>query len=448
MTVQNFFNVDNEKEYKYQILVYPNITFQSDLEKDSYVVVLRNIIMELNKIRDDMFFTIISPKIIRSLEFPNTRQVIIQFPSYPNQMRLHFDSINLLKELEWKGKSYDIVFSHLPEHTLQLKNLFYNTTNERPIFIGYTHWTEFKEITSYTETVIDINILGLLSMVKCGINTQGQKDMVLAYAKTKFIDAEKLNDILQPLYLGAETPVIDTSFTLPSELMNKKIIVFNHRAHAYKNYDWFLKQMDELYKTRKDFVVWVPLAESIDRPYISNIKFSRPQYFACLEQSYVGICCEQKYAGWSVSATDGMSVGLPYMFSHHPYYFELVGNAGIHYYSKEDFVEKLNILLDDREKRYEWSDKALERFEDLKWNKQIIPINEMFEKAISLFPVLRSETTAYKGIANYIREKGKITKKDLMKHLGWGVNIPFTAYRNKLRFEKDIIFTRDGYKVR
>lgn len=30
---------DNTVEYKYKILVYPNITFQKDLEKDSYVVV-------------------------------------------------------------------------------------------------------------------------------------------------------------------------------------------------------------------------------------------------------------------------------------------------------------------------------------------------------------------------------------------------------------------------
>ena len=26
---------DNDKEYKYKVLVYPNITFQKDLEKDS-----------------------------------------------------------------------------------------------------------------------------------------------------------------------------------------------------------------------------------------------------------------------------------------------------------------------------------------------------------------------------------------------------------------------------
>ena len=35
---------DSDKEYPYKILVYPNITYMRDLEKDSYVVVLRNVI--------------------------------------------------------------------------------------------------------------------------------------------------------------------------------------------------------------------------------------------------------------------------------------------------------------------------------------------------------------------------------------------------------------------
>ena len=50
----NIFNFteqkDNDKEYKYKVLVYPNITYMRDLEKDSYVVVLRNVIKELNKV--------------------------------------------------------------------------------------------------------------------------------------------------------------------------------------------------------------------------------------------------------------------------------------------------------------------------------------------------------------------------------------------------------------
>ena len=72
----NRFIESNDTEYKYNVLVYPNITYQKDLEKDSYVVVLCNIIRELNKIRDDIYWTIISPRQIDSLD------LIIQNKSY------------------------------------------------------------------------------------------------------------------------------------------------------------------------------------------------------------------------------------------------------------------------------------------------------------------------------------------------------------------------------
>ena len=136
MNILNFTkDKTSDKEYKYNILVYPNITYQQDLEKDSYVVVLCNIIRELNKIRDDIHFTIFSPHHINSLDFPNTEQLVLPLPSYPNAMRTHFDYDTIVKALQWKKRDYDIVYSHLPEHTLQLKNAIINNTNSGVNFL-------------------------------------------------------------------------------------------------------------------------------------------------------------------------------------------------------------------------------------------------------------------------------------------------------------------------
>ena len=81
MNIFDFTNdQDSEREYNYKILVYPNITYMRDLEKDSYVVVLHNVIKELNKIRDDIHWTILSPMDIKSLMFENTTQIPINLP--------------------------------------------------------------------------------------------------------------------------------------------------------------------------------------------------------------------------------------------------------------------------------------------------------------------------------------------------------------------------------
>ena len=443
MNLNNFIDVkDNDKEYGYNILVYPNITYQKDLEKDSYVVVLGNIIRELSKIRNDLYWTIISPRQIDSLDFDNTEQIILPLPSYPNAMRTHFDFKTIIREIDWKKKHYDIVYSHLPEHTLQLKNLLYNNTNINPSFIGYTHWTEFPEITNYEMTMMDVNFLGLLEMERCGINTQGQKNLILKNAE-KSLDKEsliRLEWILVPQYLGWEIPKYN------KQSSDKKIIVYNHRPHTYKNWPWVLKQMDKLWEQRQDFELWVPLADTSEREYITNDKYDRFGYFSKLSSCYVGICAKQKYGGWAISATDGMSVGVPYMFSDDDYYHELAGDAGI-YYDEDVFVDKLNDLLNTQSLRNEWSDKSLQRFEQGKWEKAINQFNDMLNETIDNLPTI-GETDSYKRILDFIHKKKSVSKEDILDYLNWGVRISFTSYRNRLRLEPTIKFTKDRYEVR
>jgi glycosyltransferase involved in cell wall biosynthesis len=433
---------DNTKEYKYKILVYPNITFQKDLEKDSYVVVLGNVIKEMQKIRNDLHWTIFSPTHIQSLDFENTDQLILPLPTYPNAMRLHFDQKSIIKAIDFRHNDYDIVYSHLPEHTLQLKNVLLNETNITPRFIGYTHWTEFPEITKYSATVMDINFLGLLSMDKCGINTQGQKNLVLKNAKTHFNDdvIKQLDEILEPQYLGWEIPKYNP------QTSDKKIIVYNHRPHTYKNYPWFLEQMDKLWQLRQDFEVWVPLAESKEREYITIDKYDRQGYFSKLSSCYLGVCAKQKYSGWAVSATDGMSVGVPYLFSDDDYYHELAGDDG-YYYDEDDFVNIVDEFLNDEVLRNDWSKKALNRFEQGKWENAIHQFNNMFNKTIDNLPMIKNDTETYQKVLDFIRKKKSVTKSDILNMLNWGVRISFSGYRNKLRNEKDIKLTKNRYEV-
>ena len=449
MNIFKFTDVeDNTKEYKYKVLVYPNITFKKDLEKESYVVVLGNIIRELNKIRDDLFFTIISPSYINSLQFDNTEQIIVDSLAkiaYPNFMRGDFPAVELYRKLKWKENDYDIVYSHLPEHTGVLYNLFYNSTNISPVFIGYTHWTEFREITSYAYNVqLAHNIVGLLQMSECGINTQAQKNLVLKNAKEYFNDdvVDKLDKILQPQYLGWEIPKYEKQTT------DKNIIVYNHRPHTYKNYPWFLEQMDRLWEKRKDFEVWVPLAESREREYITNEKFDRVGYFSKLSSCLVGVCCRQKYEGWAVSATDGMSVGVPYLFSDDMSYRELADGAGIYYKDGDDLIDKIEELIDTPNLRNEWSDKALWRFKFSVWNEAIHQFNSMIDYAIDELPMLKADTDSYNKVVDFIHKKKSVTKKEILEYLGWGVRISFSGYRNRLRNEPTIKFTKNRYEVR
>ena len=81
--------------------------------------------------------------------------------------------------------------------------------------MGYTHWTEFPEITNYEMTMMDVNFLGLLAMERCGINTQGQKELILKNAKKSFNKESliRLEEKIVPNYLGWEIPKYEKQTT-------------------------------------------------------------------------------------------------------------------------------------------------------------------------------------------------------------------------------------------
>ena len=205
--------------------------------------------------------------------------------------------------------------------------------------------------------------------------------------------------------------------------------------------------MDKLWKERQDFQVWVPLAEQADREYIiTGLNKTRFEYMSHLSGCWLGVCGAQEYAGWSVSATDGMSVGVPYIFSDDDYYKELADSAGLFYKNNEEFLTNVRVLLDTPHLRLDLSTRSEERFKKSTWSSAIIPFNKMLQSTFDNLPTLSEETDSYKDIVKFIKINKSVSKKELLEHLGWGVRITFSSYRNKLRTEKGIIFTKNRYE--
>ena len=59
-----------------------------------------------------------------------------------------------------------------------------------------------------------------------------------------------------------------------------------------------------------------------------------------------------------------------------------------------------------------------------------------------------SNTESYKRILDFIHKKKSVSKKDILEHMNWGVRISFSEYRNRLRLENTIKFTKNRYEVR
>jgi glycosyltransferase involved in cell wall biosynthesis len=367
-------SIDYNKARK--VLVIPNITNSSNIEKDSFIDVIYNHIKALEPY-GEYFWNVLIPtdKVTKKLNLPNVKQHQIDIAGdMMNQRAFPSDKlISILQNVE-----YDVVYSHLPDWPQVGRYIKWNTK-----IIGYSHWFEGSKHLPCNGVDrrdgkakwlwLPVELLGISQMETCYVNTHEQKHRVLLEAKEIFNDefVSKLDNIIRVWHLGVEkSKIVDN----PSET-KRNIIVFNHRAAAYKGYPKFLELMREFRQIRQDFVVWIPqLAGKSPETWIDNSKLPKHEYYYRLRDCKVGVQMRQSNYGWSVSATDCMMNGTPMVWQESDCYKEIEPN-GIFWKNKKDFFEILNKILDDDEHRKDLEYKAISRAHELSTNE-----NEMIKE--------------------------------------------------------------------
>jgi len=364
-----FWEAINYKDAR-KVLVIPNITNSSNIEKDSFVDVTYNHIKALDNY-GDYFWHILVPKnnVTKKLNLPNVKQHQIHISGDMMNQRA-FPSIDLIKLL--KDIEYDVIYSHLPDWPQVGRYLRWGTK-----IIGYSHWFEgSKHLPCNGEDRRDgkakwlwlpVELLGISQMETCYLNTQDQKNRVLLEAKELFNDefVSKLDNILTVWNLGVEkSKIVDTPST-----NKEKVIVFNHRPAGYKGYPKFIELMEEYRKHRQDFTVWVPqLKGKIPHNWIDGSKVPKHEYYKRLQNCMVGVQMRQSNYGWSVSGTDCMMNGTPMIWQDSDCYREINPN-GIFWNKKKDFFQYLDKILDDDEYRNGLEFKAINRANELSNNE-------------------------------------------------------------------------------
>jgi len=367
-----------------KVLVIPNITNSSNIEKDSFIDVIYNHIKALDNY-GEYFWNVLVPKgnVTKKLNLPNVKQHEIYIPGDMMNQRA-FPSDKLIKYL--KDIEYDVIYSHLPDWPQVGRYAKFGTK-----IIGYSHWFE-GSIHLRCNGVdrrdgkakwlwLPIELLGISQMETCYLNTQDQKNRVLKEAEELFNKefVDKLDNILTVWNLGVEkSKVVDTPH------QNKeKIIVFNHRPAGYKGYPKFIELMEEYRNHRQDFIVWVPqLKGKIPYSWIDNSKFPKHQYYQKLQQCIVGVQMRQSNYGWSVSGTDCMMNGTPMIWQDSDCYRE-IDPDGLFWKNKKEFFSILDKILDDESYRKELELKAIQRANILSDNENKM-IGKLHNQLITL----------------------------------------------------------------
>lgn len=334
-----------KKEFSKTVLIIPNWTWfgkNKDINSDSFLLVMKSF-LENNRGADNCKWIIPYPteNLPTSLSnFDNVELVDLgKLSTFAPMMKTQFPS-NFFKNIF--GQKIDIIWSHLPEWTNQTLIARRWNVMTQPVY-GYCHWWETKENGAYKWNSFVANINGILQMKECGVNSKWVKNLIIERAGEYFSQKQldKLEEIIQPWYLGSDKHRDNT------EKNDIPTIVFNHRNNGWTGYQYFFDLMDKFHQKGYKFKVYTTTAD-IDKPYVEYVgNPNREEYLKNISKAHIGVGAFKDYSAWSMSVTDGLSVGIPYMLPKGLCYEEMVG---------DDYP----LLYNDRVELESWIEKFLD----------------------------------------------------------------------------------------
>jgi hypothetical protein len=176
------------------------------------------------------------------------------------------------------------------------------------------------------------------------------------------------------------------------------------------------------------------------------LESDRNKYLQSISNSLVGVGTFEKYSAWSVSVTDGLSQGIPYLLPNKLVYPEMLGKAyPLFYNSKEEFVTILNKILDNPKLVNETKSYLKKELPKFTWENRV----RKWFNSWNIFDFdTANRTMRYEKILKFIKSQKSVSKEQILKHMGWGIRIPFSPYRHLLRLEPDIRLTESQYELR
>jgi hypothetical protein len=143
-------------------------------------------------------------------------------------------------------------------------------------------------------------------------------------------------------------------------------------------------------------------------------------------------------------------MGVPYILPKELCYPEMVGKEyPLLYKDKSEFLKKVNGALDDNGSVEKAEKYLVTKTKDFPWGKRVPDWFGGWDfLTTDSFDMIGKKSESYPKIVDFIHKRKSVTKKEILDYLGWGVRISFSPYRNRLRTESTIKFTKNRYEVR
>jgi hypothetical protein len=228
----------------------------------------------------------------------------VELISYPYSTSIHQNrynfSVNTLSNYFDYGNDIDVVLCHQPEVAANLRVWFQNQRRETPLIFSYYHWIDCKESAAFGKELSGYDtrqLDGAMNSDYIMFHTKYAFDLFFnkAIEKHTVLYSREATDRKVRYFHPSATffPSVPFDIGVPQ---GKKIILFNHRLNNTTQWKEVVEILDEIYKERQDFVLWMTDDTKLkefeylkSKPYIILRSLSDTEYGYILSQSHFSI---------------------------------------------------------------------------------------------------------------------------------------------------------------
>lgn len=383
---------------------------------------------------------------------PNIDFIYYPYPTSIHRNRYDFYGRCILDALPY-STDIDFIINNQPEAAGSLRTLFDTAKRERPIIFNFFHWIDCQESRVFGEDLGGYFYREVEGFIDADYSCF-HNDYAFSLFKNEFknrfgVSGSDISEIVDEkvLHFRPAATLFGKEEIDLSKFSDKKIILFNHRLNQTTQWKEVVKILNEVYKDRQDFVLWITDAANKESsrlvkeyPFVHIQQLEYKNYGFLIEKSHFSICNHKGYSTWNMAALDSIYNGSFTLIPKREVYLDMFGkyeesDLFFHQDSKELKAKIIELLDKDKIQ----TDKIV--------NSEVL--KELFVPNDLIFDAKLKETiksripktlAKYDKVLNLIKSSGKISKKDLINSLwSFHCNSNFQKMRWKLLYEEGII---------
>lgn len=434
-------------------LVIDKISKKFFFEKDSGFLYTKQL---LKSFPDNYRFTWIVPEQVLKKKqqdwfldaHPNIDFIYYPYPTSIHRNRYDFYGRWILDALPY-SHDIDFIINNQPEAAGSLRTLFDTAKREKPIILNFFHWIDCEESRKFGEDLGGYFYREAEGFIDADFSCF-HNEYAFSLFKNEFLnrfgntglDWEEVNKQDKVLYFRpaatkfGKAPIDLTAFN------GKKIVLFNHRLNQTTQWKEVIKILDDIYKIRQDFVLWITDESNKESsriaskyPFVHIQKIPHDSYGYLMEKSHFAICNHKGYSTWNMAALDSIYNGCFTLIPEREVYLDMFKDYehASSFFHKDAKVLKSKIILLLNSNKINTDTIS----SSPKLKKLFVPEDSIFNKKIieSIKSKIGNEPAKYQKVIELIKKTRKISKKDMINSIWtFHCNSNFQRIRWRLLF--------------